>query len=405
MSCMLKKIPTSAVTLGMYVHAFDGAWLSHPFWNTQFRVVNASELDALKASGVPAVWIDVTRGLNAPPGQIEPLPHAQAPQAPQAAAPPNSIEGEIERAAQVIQLAMTKVTAMFEQARLGKPAPAAGCFAVVDAVSDSLERHPSALLSLARLKTKDAYTCMHAVAVCGLMISLARQLGMGHEHVRKAGLAGLLLDIGKASVPREIVDKPGKLTLRESAVMQLHAQKGSDLLRESGPALAGVLDVCLHHHEKFDGSGYPDRLAGEQISLLARMAAVCDVYDAITSTRPHQAASDPSEALQLMAQWTGHFDPSIFRALVSCMGAYPTGTLVRMQSGRLGVVVEQSATSPLRPKVRLFFSARSGLPIPVRFMDLSQPGCPERILGREPLEPWGFTHLDQLWNPLARRRG
>ncbi|MBS0448553.1 MAG: phosphodiesterase, partial [Proteobacteria bacterium] len=162
------------------------------------------------------------------------------------------------------------------------------------------------------------------------------------------------------------------------------------------------LDVCLHHHERPDGKGYPHGLSGDALTLAARMGAVCDVYDAITSNRPYKAGWDPAESVARMAEWSksGQFDPAMLAAFVKSLGIYPTGSLVRMESGRLGVVVEQTEGSLVRPKVKVFFSTRSQMPIPVEVVDTSLPNCNDRIVGRESNSRWKFTHLDQLWTGL-----
>jgi len=159
------------------------------------------------------------------------------------------------------------------------------------------------------------------------------------------------------------------------------------------------LDVCLHHHEKINGSGYPHRLKGEEISLYAKMGAVTDVYDAITSNRPYKAGWDPAESVQKMAQWTkeGHFDERVFQAFVKSLGIYPTGSLVRLQSGRLAVVVEQGTGSLLSPVVRVFYSTKAKEPLTPELLDLGK--SVDQIVSRESPSTWGFKNLDQLWMP------
>ncbi|MDR7268679.1 HD-GYP domain-containing protein (c-di-GMP phosphodiesterase class II) [Pelomonas saccharophila] len=407
---MLKKIATAEVRLGMYLQALEGAWLSHPFWKTKFVLTDPADLAALKASGVPAVWIDDSKGEDAAPSPaaapavvaVAPIPPPAPAAAPVPVPEPRvSMEAELDRAAQVLHKARVAVTALFGEARLGKAIDTENCLPIVDEVTSSLARNPSAFLSLARLKDKDNYTYMHSVAVCGLMVSLGRQLGMSDAEQREAGLAGLLHDVGKMQMPLEVLNKPGALTDAEFSVMRGHPERGWDLLKDGAKVPAAALDVCLHHHEKMDGSGYPHKLAGEQISLLARMGAVCDVYDAITSTRPYKAAWDPAGSLQRMSQWKGQFDPAIFQAFVKSVGIYPTGTLVRLQSGKLAVVVEQNPASLVAPRIKVFFSTKSNMPIPVQLIDLAT--STDRIAGREPPENWNFGHLDELWNPNGKR--
>ena len=164
-----------------------------------------------------------------------------------------------------------------------------------------------------------------------------------------------------------------------------------------------VLDVCLHHHEKTDGSGYPKGMKDESISLYAKMGAVCDVYDAITSNRPYKSGWDPAESLRKMAEWTnGHFDPRVFQAFVKSMGIYPVGSLVRLTSGRIGVVMEQTGKSLTTPSVKVFFSTKSDMRITPQVIDLSRPDNTEKIAGREDPTKWNFTDLNELWSGFSK---
>ncbi len=398
-SNMLKKIPVERLVLGMHLQAFCGAWLDHPFWRTRFVLTDPNDLILIVESPIKEVWIDVAKGIDvvADAGEetsgivsAEVIPVEQPVVQEKA-----SFSDEVKRASRIVAKGKEAVVSMFQEARMGKAIEADAVAPLVEEISNSVMRNPGALISLARLKTADDYTFMHSVAVCALMIALARQLDLDERQVKEAGMAGLLHDLGKAMIPLDVLNKPGKLTDAEFDLVKTHPEEGYKLLLEGQGVSDITKDVCLHHHEKIDGSGYPKGLTGETMSLFAKMGAVCDVYDAVTSNRPYKAGWDPAESIKRMAEWKGHFDPTVFQAFVKSLGIYPIGSLVKLASGKLGVVIEQGEQSLLKPRVKVFFSTKSQAYIKPEIVDLAR--SPEKIAGREDAAKWGIKDIDQYW--------
>ncbi|MCK9202372.1 MAG: HD-GYP domain-containing protein [Gallionella sp.] len=399
MNANLKKIHVADVRLGMYVHEVCGSWMDHPFWKKTFKVSNANMLKTLQDCGIQEVWIDVSKGLDvgadaeAFSEEDEKLKVDEtllsAVKTVKKSERTVELHQELGRARMIHARAKKEVTSMFQEARMGKALQLEQAESLVEEISQSIMRNQCALLSLARLKNKDDYTYLHSVAVCALMIALGRQLGMEGDALRQAGMAGLLHDIGKIMTPEEVLNKPGSLTREEFDIMKQHPRSGWEILKIAPGVSEISLDVCLHHHERLDGKGYPEKLSGESISLFARMGAVCDVYDAITSTRCYKSGWDPAEAIRKMAEWKdGNYDESVFHAFVKTVGIYPIGTLVSLASGRLGVVADQSADSLLTPKVVVFYSGRQREHLYPEMMDLSK--SLDEIAGIEKPSDWKF---------------
>ncbi len=406
---MLKRIPVKHLKPGMYIHELCGSWMEHPFWRSAFLLDDPADLHRIVECGIHEVWIDTDKGADVISAEAVDKADRDAEverelaRAATAPAPrPASMKEELARAAQICSRSKEAVVSMFSEVRMGRAIDAEAAMPLVEEISQSVARNPGALISLARLKTADDYTYMHSVAVCALMLALARQLGLDEAQTRLAGLAGLLHDLGKALIPNEILNKPGKLSDEEFEIIKGHPAAGHQLLVEGSGADAVVMDVCLHHHEKVDGSGYPHHLKADQISLFAKMGAVCDVYDAITSNRPYKAGWDPAESIRRMVEWSkGHFDETIFQAFVRSVGIYPVGSLVRLESGRLGVVMEQGSKSLLQPRVRVFYSTRADAHIVPEIVDLARPGCADRIKGTEDPSRWHFRDLERFWQVEA----
>ena len=391
----------------MFVQSFEGSWLNHPFWKTKFLVEDQALVATIREAGVKHLWIDESKSRVIGGASTEKPPTAPAPlfaAPPRPAASPKlaleqrvELEVEVHKAAQLVNRMRGEVTTLFTEVRMGKAMEVDQVLPFVEEVSASVQRNSVALVSLARLKTKDDYTFMHSVSVCALMVALSRQIGLGEEETRQAGVAGMLHDIGKMAIPLDILNKPGSLTDNEFAVVRRHPEQGFAMLSECKGLGEVPLDVCLHHHEKMDGSGYPKGLSGEQITRMARMGAICDVYDAITSTRAYKQAWDPSASIQRMSQWKGSFDPDLFQSFVRCIGIYPVGTLVKLESGKMGVVIDQNPRSLIKPRVKVFYSTTTGMPVNRYVLDLASPDCTDKIVSRELAEKWGFENLQDLW--------
>ncbi len=408
---MLRKITLTQLRKGMFIHELEISWISSPFWQKSFLVDSDDVLCKVQETGVKDLLIDTDKGGDIPAirDTSAGLDANSKPELQDALEEPSlssldaivrvSFDAEIGIAAKIVDKSKEAVCSMFNEARMGKAIEAEQAMTLVEDIAQSVMRNPGALIGLARLKTSDDYTYMHSVAVCALMIALARQLGLDDDMTREAGLAGLLHDIGKMAIEPGILNKPGKLSDTEFNEVKRHPEEGHKILLEAKTISEAALDVCLHHHEKVDGSGYPHGLKGEAISLFAKMGAVCDVYDAITSNRPYKVGWCPAESLRRMSEWSkGHFDDLIFQAFVKSIGIYPVGTLVKLHSGRLGVVIEQQVgKSLLLPKVRVFFSTKSKVYIPPLLLDLSSPASNDKIVSREDAATWGLKDIDHYW--------
>jgi HD-GYP domain-containing protein (c-di-GMP phosphodiesterase class II) len=396
---MIKLIPTASLRVGMYIHDLNCDWMSHPFMRTRLKLRTDAEIEKILGTGIQEVYIDTDRGLDADdaPTVEEVREQVKADMLRDATRPVEAritVAEEMDRAAAVHKQAHKVVREVMQDVRLGKAVQLERMEPLVESITGSILRNQGALLSMLDLKSADEYTFLHCVSVCTLMVAFCRSLGISPEETRQAGLGGLLHDVGKMKIPLSILNKPGRLTEEEFDVMRRHPGEGHALLVEV-PTIGPVpLDITLNHHERMDGSGYPGRLKPDAITRLARMAAIVDVYDAITSDRCYHRGMPPAEAVAKLYEWSRHhFDPVLVQAFLRCIGIYPVGTLVRLQSGRLAVVQEQNPTSLLTPVVKVIFSTRQNVFITPEVVDLARgmgAGGADAIVAHESPERWGI---------------
>ncbi len=395
---MIKKIDVSNLKPTMFIHDINCPWIDHPFLRDSFLVESDNDIEKIASYGIRQVYIDTQRGPDMPDAPSAEDVHRQLDskmqylgQTLKRPAPLVPAEKERVQAKQICREASRIVHNVLQDCRLGKQVELEQVEPVVSSITDSIFRNPDAMVSLLRIKQADKYTFQHSVAVGTLLISFCRALDIDRKTIERVGLGGLLHDIGKMQVPKQILNKPGKLSEAEFAIMKNHVRYGCETL-EKTPGISPIaLSVAAEHHECYDGSGYPRGLKGDQISLYGQLASVVDVYDAMTSTRIYHVGIEPTEVLRKLLEWSDHhFNVQLVHHFIRSIGIYPLGSLVRLESGYLAVVVEQHHENLLHPKVRAVFDSQTRHSIPPRDVDLTMPGSNDRILSFEVPARWGI---------------
>lgn len=396
---MIKKVDVSDLKPNMFIHDINCPWIDHPFLRNSFLVRSDSDIEKIASYGIRQVYIDTERGPDMPEAPSAADVQSQLDSRMQQLGqtlklvPPPSVSVEKERiqAKHICREASRIVHNVLQDCRLGKQVELEQVEPVVSSIADSIFRNPDAIVSLLRIKQADKYTFQHSVAVGTLLISFCRALEIDRKTIERVGLGGLMHDIGKMQVPNTILNKPGKLSEAEFEIMKKHVRYGC-LVLEKTPGISPIaLSVAAEHHECYDGSGYPLGLKGEEISLYGQMASVVDVYDALTSTRIYHAGIEPTEVLRKLLEWSDHhFNLKLVHHFIRTIGIYPVGTLVRLESGYLAVVVEQHHEDLLHPKVRVVFNSQSRCYTPPLDYDLSKPGGNDRIISFEVPARWGI---------------
>ena len=401
---MIKKIPVNLLKPGMYVSDFNAGWLHHPFVRNSMKIASEEEVAKVLAAGIRELYIDTERGADVGDGvptaaearqetvkEVEQFAAASRPQAPE---PRVSLADEMRRAQATFGEATRIIKGIMEDIRLGRQVEIAAAKPTVEKIAASVLRNSNAMMTMRRLKSIDDYTFLHSVSVCAMLTSFAKVVEMDLQSIHDLALGALLHDVGKMRVVNAVLNKPAKLSEDEYRHIKSHVVLGSDIIRQ----LPGVPSLALQplelHHERFDGSGYPKGLKGEEIPLVGRMAAIVDVYDAITSDRVYRKGMSPAAAVQKLFEWSKfHFDPALMQVFLKSVGIYPIGSLVQLESGRLGVVFEQAENNLLTPKLRVMYDGRKQHYINPEVVDLARPlgaGGGDRITGYENPEKLGI---------------
>ncbi len=392
---MIKKVKVDDLRPGVFIHDFNRGWFKHPFISNKIRIKNYWMIEKIKEYGITEVYIDTNRGLDIQEhfsledwkkfiSDSEPVFIDQG-------IKQESLKNELPRAKEIHNEARRIMVTLAEDVKLGKPLKMEKVSHVVDEVFDSILRNRDALMTLMAFKNKDDYTYMHSVNVAILMTLLAQSDKLPEERVKDLATGGLLHDIGKSGIPFAIINKPGPLSDDERSLMEQHPRLGLEIAKHVEQLSEEILNIIYQHHERLNGTGYPQGLSEGQISWGARAAAICDIYDAVTSDRSYASAMLPTDALKYIFSKgeQGELDFEVVQKFIHAVGIYPVGSLVRLNSGFIAKIVESSKSNPLQPVVCMFYDTNKKRSIPPRNLDLSQGiGELHKIASAEPINKW-----------------
>lgn len=375
------KVQTRDLAVGMYVSGLDRPWLETPFVIQGFRLESPDEI-ALVQNYCTHVFVDVTKsrdpshpllrqvhkvGVNTPIKDIFPgRPLKTYPTT-------SEWKDESAQAWLVLDSLVDDVNAIFRQVSAGEPLNVIRLRKAVEPVVDSMSRNPDACIWLARLKQHDQYAYQHSLSASIWAVALGRQLGLPRHDLRSLAMGCMLMDVGKLRLDPDILQAPRPLSELEADRIREHVTHGTAILRENGMMNQDVIDIVAHHHERFDGTGYPQGLSGDQIPAVARIAAIVDTYDAVTSERSHAKALSPSNAIKLLYRCRNiEFQAELVEVFIQAVGIYPAGTIVELTTGEVGVVVSEYRTRRLKPKVMMLLDARKYRLIEPKLVDLGE---------------------------------
>lgn len=409
-SGMIKKVAVDQLQAGMFVHDLNCGWMDHGFLRNRFLIKGDAQLQKIRDLGVHSLYIDTERGLDV---SLAPTQHEVTQALEQSLVQVAVEEGPTDaysvplaeeriQARRIHNEAVGLMSSLYEDIRLGRPVGLEHIAPLTEELVDSVFRNQDALMAFSRVRRVGRYQLEHAVNVATLMIAFARTLDLKKSVIEDIAIGALLHDIGKTLLPASILNKPGALADDEFAAMRKHVADGF-LIASEIPGIPKIaLAIIAEHHERIDGSGYPNRRMGDEITRYGQMAAIVDVYDAITSDRVYSKALEPHDALRKLLEWSSHhFNPDLVQQFIRCVGIYPVGTLVRLHSGRLGVVVESGRKSSLHPTVRIVMDANERRYLSVQNIDLSRlgKGSQERILNVESPKRWKIDPIKVLQLP------
>ena len=406
---MIKKVKASDLKVGMYIHDLNVPWLEHGFAKNRFLLQDEKQIERIIQVNISEVLIDTVRGIDEAhsPSREEAESELMDKMIGAAVGPDvgmrsgKSTNPPVE-SRQIHFEAVKVVSDILGDARIGKQVNVEQATPVVTNITEAVLQNDGTLVSLCRIKHRDTYTFQHSVSISALLVTFCNSVGgYSSNQLIDIGLGGLFHDIGKMRIPNEILNKPGRLTEDEFAIMRDHVRLGVEYLKNEKRLSDSAVKIVAEHHERFDGTGYPKGLSKKAISEIGQMTSIVDVYDAITSIRVYHSALEPSDALKRIFEWSGkHFEESLVQMFIKAIGIYPVGSLVRLDSDHLAVVMRQNENNMLTPLVRIVFDAKTGQRLIPKNLDLAAPNCHNYILGYEMPGKWGIDPIQFIGRGL-----
>lgn len=385
---MIKRIPVTALKVGMYITDLNNDWIPHNAQRKRGVIKKEETIEKIQRMGVVHVYIDSAKGLDSqdaePARDVDRRNEEQLNSAGEltpGTLRQTSAKEEMVRARQIHTQAQGLVGNVLGNIKLGSAIDIAPIHELADELQSSVFRNANALSCLGRIREKDNYLLEHSVNLSVLMSLFGRYRKLSSDALHQTVVGALLHDIGKILTPDEILHKPGPLSREEFEVMKAHARHSRDILATTEGIGELSIITAAQHHERLDGSGYPEGLKGEEISVYGRMVAITDIYDAITADRVYHRGLAPSHGLKKLVEWSGdHLDPELVRQFIRCVGLYPIGSLVLLESRKLGVVTETNDDDQRLPVVRIVYDTDRQAPVVVETLDLARSSNQDRII-------------------------
>lgn len=344
------------MNLGQSVYSKDGVKLL----DKSTHITSYKQITKLEQAGVKSVIIDLTASVigTETPRQIKKEREVFQQEIENPYEIVENLKHELEIARTIYRAANRVIEEVMNNARLGKNINNKGIIEAANSLIKSVLRNPQALLSMVNLKKQDEYTFNHSINVATISLSVARQLNMDEETMRQIGIGGLMHDIGKAKIPVNIINKPGRLTPEEFETIKQHTVLGVEICEKEELSSDVILDMVRHHHESYNGKGYPDNLNKNGLSKFASIIGIADMYDALTTIRSYKPKVPPPEAIHIIGtQANIRFDRRLVNHFVKIIGIYPVGSVVELSSGRLAVVVGFSSRNLLSPILKVLVNS------------------------------------------------